>query len=219
MPRKKLFRFQENTQQPNLLEPSKELYTTIKGQWHEAYFNNAHPITLELACGRGEYTTGLAPQFPYKNFIGVDVKGDRLWKGSTVALSQNLTNVAFLRTQIQQLEDFFAPGEVSEIWITFPDPRPKDRDERRRLTHPRFLEIYQRILAPESIIHLKTDNLPLFEYTLEILKDWPVKDLLYTKDLYHDQELFKYHYGIKTRYEMKFVAEGFKINYLQFKFN
>lgn len=217
MARKKLIRFQENTEKPNLLEPGKPLYETIKGNWLTAYFKNEYPIVVELACGRGEYTTGLAAQIPSKNFIGVDVKGDRLWKGAVVAESQGLQQVAFLRTQIQQLDNFFAPGEISEIWITFPDPRPKERDDKRRLTHPKFLQLYQQLLTPDGLVHLKTDNADLFDYSLQALKEFGVRDLQFTQDLYHS-ELMTYHYGIKTKYEQKYASEGVKINYLQFRF-
>ncbi len=218
MARKKLIRFQENTEKQHLLEPGKPLYDTIKGNWNKEYFHNDHPIVVELACGRGEYTTGLAAQIPFKNFIGVDVKGDRLWKGSVIAESQGLQHVAFLRTNIQQLENFFAPGEISEIWITFPDPRPKDRDDKRRLTHAKFLQIYQKLLTPNGLVHLKTDNPDLFTFSLQTLKEFGVKDLLSTQDLYHS-DLMTYHYGIKTKYEQKYATEGVKINYLQFRFS
>ena len=218
MPRKKLIRFQENTEKQNLLEPGKPLYETIKGNWNKEYFHNANPIVLELACGRGEYTTGLASQIPAKNFVGVDVKGDRLWKGAVIAETQGLKQVAFLRTQIEQLDNFFVPGEASEIWITFPDPRPKDRDDKRRLTHPRFLEMYRRILSPGGLVHLKTDDKDLFEYSLQTVKEIGATDLHYTDDLYHSN-LFTFHYGIKTRYEQKYITQGMPINYLQFKLN
>jgi tRNA (guanine-N7-)-methyltransferase len=181
------------------------------------YFHNQHPIVLELACGRGEYTTGLAIQVPSKNFVGVDVKGDRLWKGAVIAESQGLKNAAFLRAQIELLADFFGPGEASEIWLTFPDPREKDKHEKHRLTHPRFLQIYQQVLAPNSLVHLKTDNTFLFDYTLEVLKDFPVKDVIYTHDLY-SSDLIGFHLGIKTRYEQKYVNNGLNIHYLQFRF-
>jgi tRNA (guanine-N7-)-methyltransferase len=217
MARKKLIRFQENTEKPNLLEPGKPLYETIKGNWNTAYFKNEYHIVVELACGRGEYTTGLAALIPSKNFVGVDVKGDRLWKGAVVAESQGLQQVAFLRTQIQQLDNFFAPGEISEIWITFPDPRPKDRDDKRRLTHPKFLQLYQQLVTPDGLVHLKTDNADLFAFSLQALKEFGVRDLQFTEDLYHS-ELMTYHYGIKTKYEQKYASAGVKINYLQFRF-
>jgi tRNA (guanine-N7-)-methyltransferase len=218
MARKKLIRFQENTEKTNLLEPGKPLYDTIKGNWNATYFCNDHQIVVELACGRGEYTTGLAAQIPGRNFVGVDIKGDRLWKGAVIAETQALRNVAFLRTQIEQLENFFSPGEIAEIWITFPDPRPKDRDDRRRLTHAKFLQLYKQLIAPDGLVHLKTDNTELFEFTLQVLNEFGVKDLKFTKDLYHS-DLLSYHYGIKTRYEQKYAAEGILINYLQFRFH
>jgi tRNA (guanine-N7-)-methyltransferase len=218
MARKKLIRFQENTEKPNLLQPGKPLYETIKGNWNSTYFCNDHSIVVELACGRGEYTTGLAAQIPGRNFIGVDVKGDRLWKGAVIAESQNLRNVAFLRTQIEQLENFFVPGEICEIWLTFPDPRPKEGDDKKRLTHPRFLQVYKQLIAPGGLVHLKTDNTDLFDYTLQTVQKFGVKDLRFTNDLYHS-ELLSFHYGLKTRYEQKYASEGIKINYLQFRFN
>jgi tRNA (guanine-N7-)-methyltransferase len=217
MPRRKLQRFQENADRTNIIEPGKPLYEQIKGNWHQAYFQNQYPITVELGCGRGEYTTGLAPHFPYKNFVGVDVKGDRIWKGSVVAETQQLKNVAFLRTYITQLDKFFAPGEIGEIWIPFPDPRPRDSDDKRRLTHPRFLSLYRQLLMPEGIVHFKTDDADLFEFTLGILKEQPIKDFLCTHNLY-ESNLMHYHFGIQTRFEQKFVQKGRTIHYLQFKF-
>lgn len=219
MGRQKLIRFETNAQRENVVEPGKALFTSIKGKWRE-YFKNENPLVLEVGCGRGEYTTGLAGIFPNKNFIGIDIKGSRIWKGSTVAVENNYLNVAFLRTKIQNIADFFSKGEVNEIWITFPDPRPKDKDERRRLTNPRFLNIYKRLLADGGIVHFKTDNLCLFEYTLELLQnsDIKIKDLEFTKDLYKS-ELQADHYGIQTTYEKKFLPVVERINYLRFKFD
>lgn len=218
MSRSKLKRFAENELRDNVIQPGKPLYESIKGKWRELYFENDHPIVVEMACGRGEYSVGLARQFPDKNFIGVDIKGDRLWKGSGIAEKEGLQNVAFLRTQIQQADNFFAPNEVDEIWITFPDPRPKDRDEKRRLTYPRFLDLYKDILKPGGTVHLKTDNDFLFEYTLELLKkEYPVQKMAYTHDLY-DSPWQEIHFGIKTRFEKKFSALGYSIKYLQFQF-
>lgn len=217
MARTKLFRFAHNAQASNVIQPGKEIYNQIKGKWRESYFLNENPLVIELACGRGEYTTGLAEIFPDKNFIGIDIKGARLWKGSSVAIGKSLQNVAFLRTKIQNLEDFFEENEVDEIWITFPDPRLRDRDERRRLTSPRFLGIYQKILCPKGLLHLKTDHSELFEYTLEILPGYNPKNLLFTRDLYQS-DLLPLHYGIQTTYEKKFLESGLKINYLQFSF-
>jgi len=151
----------------NVIEPSKPVYQKIKGKWNTEYFQNDRPITLELACGRGEYTVGLARLFPERNFVGVDIKGERIWKGSTIALQEGLTNACFLRTQILLIENFFDPAEVNEIWLTFPDPRPRKRDIKRRLTSQRFMEMYKRILQKGGYLRLKTDNTQLFEYTLE----------------------------------------------------
>lgn len=215
--RQKLKKFEEVAQRDNVLEEGKDLYQDIRGKWGEKYFNNNGDIVLEVACGRGEYTTGLAALFPDKNFLGVDVKGDRLWYGSNVALKKGLKNVAFLRAQIQLLENFIAEDEISELWITFPDPRPRDRDEKRRVVNPRFMDIYRKILRPGGTVHLKTDNTPLFDYTLEVLKQYNVKNLEQTRCLYQS-ELLADHHGIQTRYETKFHAEGFDIKYLRFQF-
>lgn len=217
MGRKKLERFAENAVAHNMVEIQKPIYQTIKGNWHSQQFGNPNPITLEVGCGRGEYTTGLASVFPERNFVGVDIKGARLWKGSQVAIAENLQNVAFLRTHIQNIEDFFAPHELDQIWITFPDPRPKGADEHRRLTHPRFLEMYARMLSKGGWVHFKTDSEPLFDYTLEVLADTKILNLAYTKDLYQSP-MHAEHYGIYTTYEKMFTAKGFKINYLKFQF-
>ena len=217
MSRKKLVRFAQNDEAHNVIQQGKELFTKIKGNWDQLYFQNQQPIVLELGCGRGEYSVGLARVFPQKNFIGIDIKGSRIWKGSQIAIEENLNNVAFLRTKIQNLEDFFAENEVSEIWITFPDPRPRDRDERRRLTAPRFLEIYRKLLKDNGLVHLKTDNSELFNYTLEILQEQKPQNLIHTHDLYNS-ELNNLHFGIKTNYETIFTEKGFKIKYLQFSF-
>ena len=216
--RKKLARFQDNFECENVVERGKPLFETISGNWNEVFFKNNHPITIELGCGRGEYTVGLAKRFPERNFIGVDIKGARIWKGSQQAKAAGMQNVGFLRTQIQLLQDFFAENEADAIWITFPDPRMKDRDEKLRLTSPRFLEMYQRILKPEGWIFFKTDNTPLFEYTLELLnRDYKVKDLMHTFDLYHS-DLWEEHFGIKTRYEQLFTEKGETIKYMKFRF-
>ncbi len=210
-------RFQANAESRNVIEEGKPIFESIKGQWHSLYFQNEAEIVLELACGRGEYTVGLARVFPNKNFIGVDIKGARIWKGSQMASENQLENVAFLRTQIDHLEKFFHQGEVGEIWITFPDPRPKKSDERRRLTHPKYLEIYKKIIRKNGIVHLKTDNIGLYEYTLEQIAISPdFKVLAQTTNLYlspwqNDQ------FGIKTRYELHFIQQGIPIKYLRFQ--
>lgn len=216
--KKKKERFKIIEQNPNVIEPSKPIYEKIKGKWRSDYFQNQHPVTLELACGRGEYTVGLAKIFPDRNFIGVDIKGERIWKGSTTALQDGLTNACFLRTQILLLENFFEPGEVDEIWLTFPDPRPRKRDIKRRLTSPRFMEMYKRIIRKDGYLRLKTDNTQLFEYTLEqasMRND--ITDLAYTADLY-TSDLRNECFDIKTRYEQEFAEKGEKIKYLRFRF-
>lgn len=214
----KLKRFEIIATRDNVLERGKDLYTKIKGQWNAAYFRNDHPITIELACGRGEYSVGLAGRFPERNFVGVDMKGDRLWKGSTLAVEQSLANVGFLRTQILDIESFFAAGEVDEIWLTFPDPRPRKRDVKRRLTSPRFMDIFRKVLKPGGYFRLKTDNTPLFDYTLEQLDMRnDVEDLKHTHDLYNS-DLKEECFDIKTRYEEMFSAKGEKIKYLRFRF-
>ncbi|HYG18818.1 MAG TPA: tRNA (guanosine(46)-N7)-methyltransferase TrmB [Ohtaekwangia sp.] len=202
----------------NVIEPSKPSYLTIKGQWRSDYFKNTNPITLELACGRGEYTVGLGKLYPERNHIGVDIKGERIWKGSTWAEEAGLANVAFLRTQILAIESFFAEGEVDEIWLTFPDPRPKKRDIKRRLTSSRFLDMYKKLLKPGSYLRLKTDNTSLYAYTLgEIQLRSDIADLRYTNDLYQS-DLRPECFDIRTRYEEEFTAKGEKIKYLRFRF-
>lgn len=217
MARGKLKRFAENMARHNVLEPGKPIYENIKGKWNN-HFGNNNPITLELTCGRGEYTIGLARLFPDHNHIGIDIKGDRIWKGAGIALEEKLDNVAFLRTHLLELEYFFETEEVSEIWITFPDPRPKDRDEKRRVTHNRYFDIYKKVLVPEGWLRLKTDNTGLFEYTLEVLKERnDILDLEYTFDLYHSDLRPECH-EIRTKYEEKFSSEGHDIKYLKFRF-
>lgn len=201
----------------NVIQSGKPIYEQIKGKWNQDYFQNDNDIVLELACGRGEYTVGLAEVYPNKNFIGIDVKGDRIWKGSGEALEKGLDNAAFLRTKVHDLEEFFAENEVAEIWIIHPDPRPRGKDEKRRLTHPRFLDIYKKLLKPGGLLRLKTDNTGFFEYTLEILEEVKKIDFEHTFDLYNS-ELYAEHHGITTRYERKFTQEGHDIKYLKFRF-
>jgi tRNA (guanine-N7-)-methyltransferase len=218
MSRKKLVRFQENEANPNVIQSGKEVFETIRGNWNKTHFQNDHPLIVELACGRGEFTVGLARKFPQQNFIGVDIKGSRIWKGSSIATAEGITNVAFLRTQIELLDAFFAAEEISEIWITFPDPFPRDGDEKRRLTSPRFLEMYKAMLKKDGIIHFKTDNTGLFEYSLELFQNRnDIEVLGYTHDFYQS-EWRDDHFGIQTRYEKMFSDKGEKIKYLKCKF-
>lgn len=218
MARAKLKRFQENQNSPNILQDGHSAYDNLKGHWNKDHFRNELPITVEMGCGKGEYTIGLARKFKDHNFIGVDIKGDRIWTGSKQAIEEELNHVAFLRAQIHNIDRFFAEGEVDTIWITFPDPRPKDRDIKRRLTSPRFLELYKRMLKTNGQVFFKTDNTGLFEYTVETLKEREdIEEFAYTFDLY-GSEYVDEHFGIKTNFEQKYLDLGEKIKYLKFKF-
>lgn len=217
MSRKKQHRFEHNIIADNVIERGKELYTSIKGKWNEVFFKNSNPITVELACGKGEYTVGLSKQFPDVNFIGVDIKGDRIARGSKKAMDLNLSNVAFLRTGIQYLDEFFEPEEIDEIWLVHPDPQPRDKEEKRRLTNQKFLDIYKIYLKNEGIFHLKTDSEFLFDYSLEVIKADPEFELLdYTDDLYNS-DLKEGHFDIVTHYEKLFNEKGATIHYLKAK--
>jgi len=217
MGKNKLARFEDNQSAPNILQEGKALFDNLKGNWKELYFKNSNPITLELACGKGEYTVGLAAHFADRNFVGVDVKGARMWRGSQTAIENNWQHVAFLRTRIHALESFFAPQEIDDIWIVFPDPRPRLGDEKRRLTSPRFLKMYRNIAKPDAWIRLKTDNAALYAYTLEVLEKENIRNLTHTADLYNSP-LLEEHFGIKTYYEEFFTAKGSNVHYIKFQF-
>lgn len=189
----------------------------LKGRWAEAHFNNDHPITLELACGRGEYTLALARTYPNRNFIGVDVKGARIWKGARTALAEGLHNAAFLRSPVEQLSVFFAPGEVAEIWITFPDPFLRGSKANRRLSAPPFLDEYRKVLAKGGYIHFKTDEPNLYEFTLQSLQAYPAANILYQDDDIYAKELPIPELAFKTYYENIHLAEGKTIKYVQFQ--
>lgn len=190
----------------------------LKGKWREMYFKNDHPIVLELGCGRGEYTVGLAEKEKNKNFIGVDIKGNRIWTGAKAALEQEMTHVAFIRVMIDFIDACFAPGEVDEIWITFPDPQPQKPRERKRLTSMRFLEKYFRFLKPGGLIHLKTDNTFFYEYTLEVIEKEKLELLAHTADLYtHNPTGNDSLTAIQTYYERLFSAKGERIKYCLFR--
>jgi tRNA (guanine-N7-)-methyltransferase len=188
----------------------------LKGRWHEQHFHNDHPIVLELACGGGEYTVALARQFPERNFIGVDVKGNRIWKGAKQALEANLANAAFLRTRIEIIDHFFAPGEVDEIWITFPDPFPRSCKENRRLTSAYFLDKYRLILRPGGFVHLKHDDPDFYQFTLDTIAADPRCNLLYTDDDIYAKPLPSPELGIQTLYESMHLAAGKTIKYVRF---
>jgi tRNA (guanine-N7-)-methyltransferase len=190
----------------------------MKGDWHRSWFKNQNPLLLELGCGKGEYTTGLAVANPDRNYIGVDVKGNRIWTGAKTAIDLGLRNVAFLRTRIDFIDHCFAPGEVDEIWITFPDPQPQSTRERKRLTHPLFINRYLKFLKPGGLIHLKTDSTSLYEYTLEMIRENNYRIEWHTDDLYENcpgdrRELVE----IKTYYEQLFTGKGERIKYIAFR--
>lgn len=189
----------------------------FKGRWAPEFFKNDHPVVLELACGKGEYTVSLGRLFPEKNFIGIDYKGNRIWRGAKTALEDQVSNVGFLRIQIETLLDYFGQGELDEIWITFPDPQPQISREKKRLTSPRFLEKYKRLLKAGGFVNLKTDNPGLHAYTLEKIDEQDLKLLVKTEDLYHSEYADEV-LSIKTYYEKKYLQDNKQINYLKFSF-
>lgn len=186
----------------------------MKGKWGQEFFKNNNPIVIELGCGKGEYTVGLAKLFPEKNFIGIDIKGARMWTGAKQALDEGLPNVAFLRTHIELANYFFVSDEVSEIWITFPDPQMKKNT--KRMTSTRFMKLYQQFLVPDGIIHLKTDSNFMYTYTSEMIKANNLPVLFGTNDLYHsgwDDKIL----SIRTFYEQQWLARGLNIKYIKFE--
>jgi len=189
----------------------------MAGKWSNGFFKNGHPLVLELACGKGEYTVNLAQMFPERNFLGIDYKGNRIWRGAKTALEEAINNVGFLRIQIENITDYFSPGEVDEIWITFPDPQPQLSREKKRLTSPRFLEKYKQILNPGGIVHLKTDNDGLHAYTVETIAALGLKNYGQTEDLYNSS-LADEVLSIKTYYERKYLKDNKNINYVKFSF-
>lgn len=210
MGQKKLQRFAEIETFPNVL-----IYPQgMPGKWAE-HFGNSHPLTLELACGKGDYTLGLARLFPERNFMGVDVKGNRIWRGAKTALAEKLANVAFLRTQIDKLTDYFVPGEVKEIWITFPDPFLRKSRARHRLTHPRFLALYQQVLATGGTVNLKTDSPQLYKFTQMVIAATGCTLLEDIPDVYAQEKIDPL-LRIRTFYEGMHLADGRTIRFLKF---
>jgi tRNA (guanine-N7-)-methyltransferase len=218
MSKKKLQRFAEMETFSNVIQPAfNDIFHNDfqhKGQWNKHYFQNNNPIILELGCGKGEYTVGLAKRYNKVNFIGVDIKGSRIWKGARFALSQNLDNVRFLRTHIEFIHSFFEQGEVDEIWLTFPDPQLKKK--RKRLTSARFLNSYSRFLKGNGLLHLKTDNRVLYHYTLNMAVENKLKIRANTADLYNSDYISEI-LQIRTFYEQQFLDQGMKIHYLCFE--
>lgn len=213
-------RFAENKTFSHLFQPSpQEMFEKdfhLKGKWNTEFFKNQNPIVLEVGCGKGEYTTGLAEKNSDKNYIGIDIKGPRLWKGSKTVQETGMKNVAFIRNKVEFLKSFFAENEISEIWITFPDPQK--RKLKKRLTSARFLEIYSGIMNPGGIINLKTDSVLMFKFTNEIIKLNKL-NLIYSTDNLYDSDQDNELTQIKTYYEQAFLKEGLKITYIKFSLN
>lgn len=215
----KLSRFAENQAFDNLFQLRYDQVVNgfkYRGEWAETFFKNENDIVLELGCGKGEYTVGLARRFPGKNFIGIDIKGARMWKGLKSAQEEGLKNVAFIRARINLTGFYFGKDEVSEIWITFPDPHPRELKSRKRLTSPGFLKEYSMFLKKDGIIHLKTDNILFFEYTKDVIKELGLELLDSNYDIYNsdvDNELTQ----IQTYYEKRWLEHGTKIKYLKFR--
>jgi tRNA (guanine-N7-)-methyltransferase len=205
----------ENVVQPKLDEVLNKDYK-LKGNWKSSFFKNSNPIVLELGCGKGEYTVGLAQRYPEKNFIGIDIKGARMWRGASFAVQNGIKNAAFLRTHIEHIVSFFAPDEVAEIWITFPDPQIKRIRTKKRLTSSNFLALYKKFIEPSGLIHLKTDSSFLYHYTHQLTLHNGLDVKINTNDLYNsgidDEALL----SIKTFYESQFLAQGISIKYLKF---
>ena len=223
MGKNKAARFRENLILPNVIQPTRDQAINDfehKGKWKE-FFGNDNPIVLELGCGKGEYSIGLAKAFPEKNFIGVDIKGARFWFGAKEAIESDLKNVAFLRTQIELIENLFAENEVSEIWITFPDPQIKYRRTKHRLTNPEFLTRYKHILKQDGVIHLKTDSEYLHGYTLGLLQGLGHEILTAHHDIYgapeYQPDTTPLLREIRTYYEELFSSKGKTITYIKFK--
>jgi tRNA (guanine-N7-)-methyltransferase len=217
MGKNKLRKFDDMTAYPHVFQYPyavlQEKGFEMKGRWNELFFGNDCPLVLELGCGKGEYTVGLGKLFPEKNFIGIDIKGARMWAGAKQSLEEKMTNIAFLRTHIELITHFFAPGEVAEIWITFPDPQMSKPN--KRMTSTRFMKLYRQILRPNGIVHLKTDSNFMFTYTSEMIKANRLPVLVTTTDLYHSglaDEIL----SIRTFYEQQWLSGGLSIKYLKF---
>ena len=215
----KLKRFEENKTFGNVLQPTREELLTsfnLKGSWHSLFKNN-NPIVLELGCGKGEYTVSLAKLYPERNFIGIDIKGARFWRGAKTALSENLENVIFLRAQIELIEKIFAPGEIAEIWITFPDPQIKFKRTKHRLVNTDFLRLYQKILTENGFVHLKTDSEFLHGYLLGILHEGKHEIMYAHHNSYNSSSAPAEVTAVQTFYERQYLSKNKPITYIQFR--
>ena len=222
MGKNKLKKYAEALEYENILQPTKEeLFDgfDIKGRWHEEVFGNQKPIVLEMGAGKGEYSLMLAAKHPDKNFVAIDIKSDRLLKGAKEAKEKKLDNLVFLRMQIEHIELAFGKDEANEIWITFPDPFPKKRRAKNRMTSKQFLHRYKNVLKKNGIIHLKTDNTLFFDFTHEILDELNQEILFNTRDLYSENLGSTDATDLQTFYERKWLEEGAKIKYMDFRLN
>jgi len=217
----KLRRFRENEQFDNVIQPSREELTQnnfpLKGKWQADFFKNNNPIVLELGCGKGEYSVALAQANPEKNFIGVDIKGARFWRGAKTGIEENIANLGFIRTQIELVDHIFAKNEIDEIWITFPDPQIKYKRTKHRLTNSEFLQKYKFILKPEGVVNLKTDSEFMHGYTLGLLHGEGHEIIQANHDVYKNVYSPKEVTGIQTFYEKQYLDQGKRITYIQFK--
>ena len=217
----KLKRFKENEAFENVIQPSREEVLKgkfeYKGKWAAEFFRNEKPLVLELGCGKGEYSVGLAKKFPEKNFLGIDIKGARFWRGAKTALEEELSNVGFLRSQIELIDFLFAENEVDEIWITFPDPQIKYKRTKHRMTNSEFLQKYKKILKPDGIVNLKTDSEFMHGYTLGLLHGEGHEILHANHDVYKNEYSPKEVTGIQTFYEKQYLEQGKPITYIRFK--
>jgi tRNA (guanine-N7-)-methyltransferase len=219
MGKNKISRFEENATFEHMFQRDFEALKSgfeLKGKWHTEFFKNDNPIVLELGCGKGEYTVGLAQLQPEKNYIGIDIKGARMWRGARQVKELGLKNVAFIRTHIELTESFFGPDEVSEIWLTFSDPQPRKSKFKKRLSSHQFLKRYSSFLCDENTIHMKTDNRPLFDFTLGVIEEGAHEKGFVSFDVYEDGAPPEVT-GIKTFYEQMWLKEGRTIHYLNFR--
>lgn len=217
----KLKRFRENLTFSNVVQPERPLLANnqfaLKGNWLQSVFKNQGDIVLELGCGKGEYTLAMARKYPDKNFIGIDIKGARFWRGAKTALEEDLPNVAFVRTHIELVDKIFATDEISEIWITFPDPQIKYKRTKHRLTNPVFLDLYRRILKPGGTVHLKTDSEFMHGYTLGILQGLGLEIMYAHHDVYNNTESPEIVTSVQTFYEQQYLEQKKAITYIRFK--
>lgn len=217
----KLKRFKENETFDNVIQPTREEVVSgnfpFKGKWNQEFFKNDNPIVLELGCGKGEYTVGLAQKFPKKNFIGIDIKGARFWRGAKTAVEEGMDNVAFVRTQIELIADVFAEKEVDEIWITFPDPQIKYKRTKHRMTNSEFLQLYKKLLKPDGVVNLKTDSEFMHGYTLGLLHGEGHEVLYANHNVYHNEGSPEEVTSIQTFYENQYLETDKAITFVRFK--